>query len=256
VAALSYDSVEVLKDFSTRRNITYPLLADPGSKIIRTYGIINEIDYPAGSAFHGIPFPGTFVTDAQGIIRSKDFEPTYQERRTSASLLVSLGDAADASVREMRNDQFALRTSASNQEAAPGHRVSLVLDFEMADRMHAYAPGVKGYKPLNLRLAGNPLVTFHEARYPQSRPFTFKPLNETVPVYEGEFRILQDVTVNGPARDAPPVAQIELSGTLDYQVCSDKICYAPASMPVRWTLKLIPLDRERSAEALRKKPQP
>ena len=31
VAALSYDSPEVLKDFASRRHITYPLLSDPES---------------------------------------------------------------------------------------------------------------------------------------------------------------------------------------------------------------------------------
>ncbi len=256
VAALSYDSVEVLKDFALRRHITYPLLSDPESKIIRSYGILNEIDFPKGHALHGLPFPGTFVSDAQGIVRTKDFEPTYQERRTAASLLISRGDAARASVRETSNDQFSLRTSASNAEAAPGHRVTLALDFKMAERMHAYAPGVKGYKPLDLRLVENPLVTLHEVNYPESRPFIFEPLHETVPVFEGEFRILQDVTVIGPARGAAPVDQIDLAGTLLYQVCSDKVCYAPSSMPVEWSLKLVPLDRERAPEALRKKPQP
>jgi hypothetical protein len=256
VAALSYDSVEVLKDFSTRKHLTYTLLSDSESKIIRTYKLINEIDYPVGHAFHGIPFPGTFITDAKGIIQTKVFEPTYQERRTAASLLISRGEGANASVHEMWNNQFALRTSASNAEAAPGRRVTLILDFKMAERLHAYAPGVKGYKPLNFRLAANPLVTPHEVTYPESRPYTFEPLNETVPVFEGEFRLLQDVTVIVPARDAAPVEQIDLTGAIDYQVCSDKICYAPASMPVQWTIKMIPLDRERAPEALRKKPQP
>ena len=224
--------------------------------MIRAYGIINEIDYPVGHQFHGIPFPGTFITDARGIISSKVFEKTYQERQTAASLLTLSGEAAGASISETHNDPFALKTSLSNAEGAPGQRVTLVLDFKMAAQMHAYALGVKGYKPLSFRLAHNPLVTPHEVRYPESRPYTFAPLQETVPVFEDQFRILQDVTVVGPPRGAPPLNQIDLSGTLDYQVCSDTLCFAPASMPVHWTLRLIPLDRDRSPEALRKKPQP
>ncbi len=256
VAALSYDSIEVLKDFATRKGITYPLLSDPESKIIRAFGLLNEIDYPVGNMAYGVPFPGTFVTDAEGVIRTRQFEKTYQERGTAASLLVALGEAATGSVREIRKDPFTLRTSVSNPEVATGRRVTLVLDFTMAPKMHAYAPGVKGYRPLNLRLAENPLVTLHEVRYPESHPYTFAPLQETVPVFQGSFRVLQDVTVIGPARGAAPVTQIVLGGALDYQVCSDTICYAPASMPVAWTLTVIPLDRERAPEALRKKPQP
>jgi hypothetical protein len=256
VAALSYDSVEVLKDFSARKGITYPLLSDPESKIIRAFGLMNEVDYPIGHMAHGVPFPGTFVTDAKGVITAKEFEPEYQERRTAASLLVSMGEGGTGPSNEIVKDQFVLRTSVSNAEVAPGRRVTLVLDFLMAPKMHAYAPGVKGYRPLSFRLAENPLVTAHEVRYPESRPYTFEPLKETVPVFMGHFRVLQDITTIGPARGAAPIEQIELSGTLDYQVCSDVVCYAPASIPVQWTLKMIPLDRERAPEALRRKPQP
>lgn len=256
VAALSYDSVEVLKDFSARKGITYPLLSDPGSRIIKAFGLMNEFDYPEGHMAHGVPFPGTFVTDASGVITGKQFEPEYQERRSAASLLVSMGEDGAGPVNEIVKDQFVLRTSVSNAEVAPGRRVTLVLDFLMAPNMHAYAPGVKGYRPLNFRLTENPLVTAHEVRYPESRPYTFEPLKETVPVFAGHFRILQDITAVGPARGAAPIDRIDLEGALDYQVCSEVVCYAPASIPLRWTLKMIPLDRERAPEALRRKPQP
>ena len=263
VAALSYDSIEVLKDFSTRKGITYPLLSDPESKIITAFGLLNEVDYPKGNMAHGVPFPGTFVTDAAGLIWKKQFEKAYQERRTAASLLVSMGQDGAGAAKEIVKDQFVLRTSVSNDEVAPGRRVTLILDFVMAPKMHAYAPGVKGYKPLNFRLAENPFVTAHEVRYPESRPYTFEPLKETVPVFAGHFRVLQEVTALGPNRGpggapspATPITEIDLNGTLDYQVCSDTVCYGPTSIPLQWTLKVVPLDRDRAPEALRKKPQP
>jgi peroxiredoxin len=261
VAALSYDSVAVLKDFATRKKITYPLLSDPDSKVIREFGLMNEVDYPAGHMAHGVPFPGTFVTDAEGLILTREFEKPYQERQSAASLLVAMGENGDATSKEIARDQFVLRTSVSNSEVAPGRRVTLILDFQMSPKMHAYAPGVKGYKPLNFRLADNPFVTAHEVRYPDPRSYTFAPLKETVPVFEGHFRILQEVTALGPNRgpggtpsSAIQMTEIDLSGMLDYQVCSDTICYAPSSVPVQWTLTVVPLDRDRAPEALRKKP--
>lgn len=259
VAALSYDSVDVLKDFTNRRGITYPLLSDPDSKIIRAFGIINEIDHAPGTPFHGIPFPGTFVTDGKGMIVTKDFEKSYQERRTASSLLAQLGDQSGASVKVVQNDQFTLRTSASNDQGAPGHLLTLALDFDMGSHMHAYAPGVTGYRALALRLNENPFIKAHEVVFPKAVSYTFKPLKETVQVFEGKFRVLQDVTIVGPARPAPgtapvpPPTQTEITGVLDYQVCSDTLCHAPASMPVSWTIKLNALDRERAPEALRKK---
>ncbi len=259
VAALSYDSVEVLKDFASRRRITYPLLSDPESKVIRGFGIVNDLDYPVGHLAHGVPFPGTFIADAKGVVQSKFFEKMYSERRTAASVLTAAGDVATAASSEIRSEQFVLKTSASNATVAPGHRVTLVLDVEMAKNMHAYAPGDHTYRPLTLILDANPLITPHDLVRPKSEPYTFKPLNETVPVYAGTFRILQDVTVAGPTKEMQEALKAEspsldLTGTLSYQVCSESVCYAPAKIPVRWTLKLIPLDRERAPEPLRKKP--
>ena len=261
VAALSYDSVEVLKDFATRKQITFPLLSDPESKIIRAFGLLNDIDYPVGNFAHGVPFPGTFVTDGNGVIQSRFFEKAYSERRTAASILASAGETTAGAASEFRNDQFMLRMSSSNDTVAPGHRVTLALDFEMARNMHAYAPGNHSYRPLTLSLDPNPFVVPHDLVPPKSQPYTFKPLKETVPVYTGRFRVLQDVTATGPMAAMQellksPSPTIEITGTLGYQVCSDSVCYAPAKIPVKWTLKLIPLDRERSPEALRKKPQP
>ena len=55
-----------------RRGIHFPLLSDPESKIIRAYGLLNETA-PKGP-FYGIPYPGTFVLDARGVVVAKYFE--------------------------------------------------------------------------------------------------------------------------------------------------------------------------------------
>ena len=41
IAAISYDSEEVLSDFAERRGITFPLLADDDSAVITAYRIVN-----------------------------------------------------------------------------------------------------------------------------------------------------------------------------------------------------------------------
>ena len=65
VAAISYDSAAVLKNFGERQHIMYPLLSDSGSQVIRSFGILNET-VKAGTEFYGIPYPGTFILDVQG----------------------------------------------------------------------------------------------------------------------------------------------------------------------------------------------
>ena len=123
--------------------------------------------------------------------------------------------------------------------------------------MHAYAPGVSGYRPLGLKLDAHPLMTAHDPVSPPSKPFAFVPLKEAVPVFEGRFRVLQDVTLAG-GRDLgktleAPDPKIEITGSLEYQVCSEDRCYPPGSLPLKWTIKLIPLDRERVPEGLQRK---
>jgi peroxiredoxin Q/BCP len=84
VVGISYDSPEVLKRFSDRSKISFPLLSDPGSKVIATYHVRNEA--AIGKAV-GVPDPGTFVLDKGGVIRAKLFLEGCRERHTTEALL-------------------------------------------------------------------------------------------------------------------------------------------------------------------------
>jgi hypothetical protein len=87
MAALSYGRAAVLIEFATRKGITYPLLSDPESKVIRAFGILNEQFQPSQIPF-GVPYPGTCIIDERGIVRRRFFETDYTERYTAASILV------------------------------------------------------------------------------------------------------------------------------------------------------------------------
>jgi peroxiredoxin len=59
LAGISYDSVEILKFFSDRRKIEFPLLSDPDSKIIRAYQVLNA---EATGQNKGMSRPGYFLS--------------------------------------------------------------------------------------------------------------------------------------------------------------------------------------------------
>jgi hypothetical protein len=188
-----------------------------------------------------IPYAGTFLVDERGTIKEKYFEQAVENRRTTASILVLQGEPGTGG-QEVKADYFRLRTSASNAEAAPGQRFTLVLDFDLNPKHHAYAPGVKGYKPLEVQLDPDPLFEQHETRYPPAGTYYFAPLKETVRVFEGRFRITRDVTVAmrealSRFKDAPEFPAT-INGTLRYQICSDVVCYPPAVQPLRWTIRV------------------
>ena len=241
---MSYDSVETLKAFADRQNITFPLLSDQGSKTIAAWGLLNR---EATGRTAGIPHPGTFIIDRQGIVRSRFFEQAYQERSTATSILTRLGLDAGGDVREITGAQAGFRLSASDAKVAPGERVTLRIDVTPGSRMHVYAPGELGYIPIALTLDATPDVrVVHPMVYPEPGTYYFAPLKETVKVYEQPFRLLQDVTLAltpSLRQRATAGETLRLSGTLEYQACDDKVCYRPQTVPVEWTMTLVPLGR-------------
>ena len=127
LVAISYDSPEILRSFATRKGITYPLLSDPDSRVIRSYGLLNTT-VAADSFSFGIPYPGTFVLDRSGNVKSKYFEADFRERYAASDILVREFDVkpgAPAALIETKH----LRLSPSSSETTVhwGQRIALSL---------------------------------------------------------------------------------------------------------------------------------
>lgn len=90
MAAISYDSPQILGTFTERRGINYTMLSDPGSRIIDRYEL-RDPNYRPGSPAYGVPRPIIFILDKTGTIRAKLYEQTFQ-RRPPATLVVETLD--------------------------------------------------------------------------------------------------------------------------------------------------------------------
>ena len=84
LVGISYDDTKVLKTFSDRMKIAFPLLSDPESKTIDAYHIRNEA---ARGKAEGVPNPGTFILDREGVIRAKLFLEGFRDRHTTEALI-------------------------------------------------------------------------------------------------------------------------------------------------------------------------
>ena len=233
LVAISYDSPATLKAFAEARGITFPLLSDAGSATIKHYNLLNT---EATGRTAGIPYPGTFVLDARGIVTSRSFEAAYQERASASSLLgVSRGAATTETT------HLVLTTGASDTRVAPGMRLALYVNFTPKPKMHVYAPEQPDVIPVSLKLEAGEFKA-HAPVFPKPEKYFFQPLNETQLVYSKPFRIVQDVTIAlTPAireRARAADGSITVTGTLQYQACDDAICYMPVSVPLTWTLAL------------------
>jgi len=254
---VTYDSVAILADFARRRNITIPLLADPQSQIIRAFGVLNT-SVPATHMWYGVPYPGTFFVDSNGVVQSKYFEDSYAERYTTPTILLSeFGSISGTRETTVRTDHLELKYYATRDVVRPSLRITLVADLQLPPQMHVYAPEVQNYIPIRFEIDASPNYAAHPAAYPKSEILYLPAIQETVPVYHGRFRITQDVTLAAGTVLQPILdgsRELNVTGKLRYQACDDKICYLPQTLPLEWTLKVEPLDRERVPEPIQHKP--
>ena len=223
--------------------------------MIRELGILNE-SIPKDNPFFGVPYPGTFVLNDQGLITAKYFEDDFRERYTSADILTRQFGVGTGPRTEVQGKQLMLEAGSSNLVVAAGQRVSLTLDIEMKPNMHVYAPGVEGYIPIDWKMKESPVAAAHEVSYPASEKLHLAAIDETVPVYKDHFQLTRDITIAQDAKLRPALdstGKFTVEGTLRYQACDDRICYIPQELPVKWTFQYAEFDRVRVPAELRRK---
>jgi len=250
VAVITYDRPEVIKNFTSRLGIEVPILSDPDSKIIKDFGILNT-NVPQTSFQYGIPFPGTYTVNPNGIVMAKYFEDTYRERVTPNFILSR--QFGDAGIRksQVRTNHFTLTSYVTDDKVYAGNRVTLILDIELPVEMHLYAPGVKGYKPVAFELDPHPNVRFFDANFPKATMMNLPVIKERVPVYSGKVRITRDIII-GTDDNMRKEADVQITGNLVYQACDDKICYLETKIPLAFSLVVQNQDIPRVPENLRR----
>jgi hypothetical protein len=231
------------------------MLGDPESKTIREYGDFNQ---EATGMQKGFARPGYFFIDPNGVIREKFFEAKYRERLTGNGLIAKLFPELGQEVTEtVEAPHLQLALEQSDPTGVPGTRVTLVAEVRLPVDVHVYAPGTQGYKPIKLVIDPAPEIELKSAVYPPSKILYLPAIKERVPVFEGTFRISQDVKVSSGSpfgglagKDGKMIA---IAGKLEYQACDKTTCYVPTSVPVKWQLQVFPLDRTRAPENIRHK---
>lgn len=249
LAVIFYDDQNAIQAFTEKWGIQFPVLSDVGSKVIKTYDIHNREVTP-DTAFgdirlYGIPYPGTFVVDRERHVVSRFFEKRYQERVTTASMLRRSGALLSPFQAHSETSHISVTLSASDDIVAPGNRFSLIVTVSPKSNMHVYAPGDHSYRIVRLSIDKPEFLRIHESVYPSSEIYYYEPLDESVPVYQQPFDLVQEVTI--PMNDdvtklaSTPGESLIIEGTLEYQACDDEVCYLPTQIPLSWNLSWRPL---------------
>jgi peroxiredoxin len=253
VAGVSYDSSEVLAEFSQRKSITYPLLSDSGSKLIDAFGIRNV---EATGAQAGIPVPGYYLIDKRGVIEKRFFEDGYINRLTANNVYQNIfGDVAlPQPLRSLPSPHVVLATMQSDKEVTPGELVRLVVTITPDPDTHVYAPGAEKdhYIVASLTLDPSNLYSVRPTVYPKSEMMHFPESNETEPVYTSKTTLDASVAATVNKETLAIFAKdpyVHVTGSMEYQACTSKVCFPRVKVPLSWTIQLKELDRVRATTA-------
>jgi hypothetical protein len=230
--------VGTLASFSERHQITFPLLSDGGSVVIRSLGMLDE-DLEAHHAFYGlgvqehqrgVAYPGVFLLDTEGKVVQKRFLATYRERESGGTLLETALDIA-ASVHGAMSTVADAVVQVQAALDAPAYRRymwhRLVLDLAIAPDFHVYGmPIPEGYVPLTLHIEPIDDLVVGEVTRPAPHLLQVAGLDEDFFGYDGAIR----GTIPVSFQVVPDAGDQILSLTVSYQACRRTDCLPPASV--------------------------
>lgn len=243
VYGISYDPQSSLKEFAGQHGVTYDLLSDIDSAVIKKFGILNTLvsrddteQHPQTQrGFYGMPFPGVYVTDESGVVTEKFFYRHYATRASAGSIMNSaLGKVLmpkAAPQTDFSDDHVKITAFLADKSLKFEYRSVLYVRFELAKGLHIYGdPLPDGFVSTTVSIDETKGLRVGALRYPETKPLVFDALDVTLNVYEGVVDVAIPVSLtaevmNWTIRDKPE--SIEISLSVRYQACSDTVCYPP-----------------------------
>ena len=238
--AISNDPVGTLDEFATEHAITYSLLSDADSAVIKSFGIMNQLigpDEGRSMRWHGIAYPGTYFLDADGIVTDKDFHQHHARRSSGATVMArALGrpvELAPYVSADATNDEVVVRVGLSDSALQLEVIATLAVDVEIPDGLHAYAPGAPSqFTPLAIEVGGEGL-RLGTPRWPEPESLAMTELGVTVPVLSGTVRVEFPVTATSEVvRLGHEIADdsLDIEVSVATQLCDEVACGLPQQL--------------------------
>lgn len=238
--AVSYDSVETLAAFGAKHGITYPLLSDEGSRTFQRLGLLDDdldrhhAEFGRGvrDDQRGVAYPAIFLLDRNGVVLQTRIHRNYRIRDTGSGLLEAvLGIPAPApgAANVIRREAVQIRGSLDSPTYRPYQQVQLTIEVSIRDGWHIYTtPIPEGYVPLGIVVAPLDGLAVGQPVWPPGRRFRVDGIDDEFAVLDGIVRTRIPLTLSL----APGRGDQRISATVQYQVCSETTCLAPASADV------------------------
>jgi len=145
-----------------------------------------------------------------------------------------LGALAPAGLRAEKPDVHV--TLVAPPQLAAGTRTTVVVEMTLGGGWHvnSHAPAEKFLIPTDVNLTTTQ-GSLSEIRYPRHVEKRFAFADTAMLVYEGTVRFEADLTLPAGANGDMVVA-----GTVAFQACNERQCFAPAKLPVDAKVLVVP----------------
>lgn len=234
--ALSYDEPDALADYAEAHCTTFTLLSDPDSEVITSFGILNTLIPPDDHPWYGLPFPGSYVIDADGIVVAKFFEHNFAIRPGPEQLLAAaLGQEFEvpAPAGDDAADRVSVDVAIEGDRLPMGVTRQIVATFRVPEGQHLYSePVPDGLVAAAIELDDNDGILSYEPVMPPTSPLTLSGSGDTLAVYEGDVVLRLPVAQNARNMQKDDDGRfVTISGQVRWQACDDVECFLPESMP-------------------------
>lgn len=213
--------------------------------MIRKFGILNttispddeEIDRANGRPYYGLPFPGVYVTDENGVVTEKFFYRHYASRASGGSIMNSaLGKILmpeESPRQSSSDDQIKITAFLADDSLKFEYYSNLYVRFELEEGLHIYGGDLpEGFIATTVGVEETEGLRVGEPIYPETTPLEFETLGVTLNVYEGVVDIAIPVSLTAEVMNwtnPNKPESISIPVKVNYQVCSDSVCYRPKS---------------------------
>ncbi len=155
-------------------------------------------------------------------------------------LVAGLGLSGVSASAQFRQPVAELTPTVEQQAIQPGQTVTLVLRVELPENIHVQSdePRDPFVIPTLLTFTLPEGVTVEEITYPESTDFLLAGQDEPLAVFEHEFTIAVRLALDA---DVSP-GEMVVPGSLLYQACDDRVCFAPATAAVEWPMYVEPAE--------------
>ncbi len=235
VFAISYDPVEVLAKFAGEFGITYPLLYDQGSVVMKRYGILNTMIRPEETEYYGLPYPGTYAVGEDGRVTEKSFFRYYRVRPSAQSMLKDMFDVdfdagGDPHV-EAAGEGVQVSAVLASDALLFMQRDPLYVRLALDPGLHIYrGPVPEGFVATEVTVTGPDGLVVDAPVTPEGHPFRVQGIPHDFEVLDGNVEIEVPISWTQPDNAPDAATHVPLEITVRYQACDEQQCFIPRTV--------------------------